>query len=161
MQVMRKFINMLFLICIPLLSFAQKDTLPALEAYFSAIIVKDIDASIKWYAEILGFDLINKIESEERGFKLSNLKREGVLLELIELKSALSLKDIASDYNAKTRINGLFKTGFLVSDFQAWMNHLTKNDVDFYGGVVTDPTSGKKMIIVTDPDGNRIQLFEK
>jgi len=35
-----------------------------------------------------------------------------------------------------------------------------ESKVDFNGGVVEDPVSGKKMVIILDPDGNRIQLFE-
>ena len=33
--------------------------------------------------------------------------------------------------------------------------------IEFHGQVVHDANSGKKMVIIRDPDGNRIQFFEK
>lgn len=61
--------------------------------------------------------MINEIESKERGFKQSNLKRNHTLIELIELDNAIKLKDVIPNFNNKTRTIGFFKTGFLVSDF--------------------------------------------
>ena len=42
----------------------------------------------------------------------------------------------------------------------AWSEKTAKMEAEFHGNVVTDDT-GKRMVIVLDPDGNRIQLFEK
>ena len=151
----------LSLILIPFCSSAQLDADLDLEAYFSAIIVNDLDNSINWYSNILGFRVINKVESKERGFKQSNLKKGAILIELIELDKAVSSKDVIPNYTNKTRIVGFFKSGFLVTDFDKWIDHLTMNKVDYYGNIVTDDNTGKKMVIITDPDGNRIQIFEK
>ena len=158
---MKRILIVLSLIWIPFWSSAQTGSSLDLEAYFSAIIVNDLDSSINWYSNILGFSVINKVESKKRGFKQSNLKKGSVLIELIELDNAVSSKDVVPNYNNKTRIIGFFKTGFLVSDFGKWIDHLTKEKVDFYGNIVTDDNTGKKMVIITDPDGNRIQIFEK
>ncbi|MGH1364567.1 MAG: VOC family protein [Calditrichia bacterium] len=149
------------LMLLPFFSYAQNESTQDLEAYFSAIIVSDLDSSINWYSTSLGFEVVNKVESTERGFKQSNLKRGSTLLELIELDRAVSLKDTVSNYSDKMRFIGFFKIGFLVSDFDKWIDRLTGNNVDFYGNVVTDNSSGKRMVIITDPDYNRIQIFEK
>jgi len=140
---------------------AQNDTLPDMESYFTALIVQNIDSSIYWYKDVLGFEVLNKLESEERGFKQANLSRGNTLIELIEIQAAVSPEEVIPYYSPKTRIIGFFKTGFLVSDFDRWMAHLTRLKVHFHGEVVADNISGKKMIIVKDPDGNRIQIFEK
>lgn len=132
-----------------------------LEAYFSAIIVKDFDASIDWYSRVLGFELLDKTESDERGFKQANLIRKAILLELIELRNAVSLEEVLPNYTSRTRTLGIFKTGFIVAEFDKWMEHLRKEKVDFYGEVVRDNSSDTRMIIVLDPDGNRVQIFEK
>ncbi|HMC00322.1 MAG TPA: VOC family protein [Flavobacteriaceae bacterium] len=158
---MKKIALLSFLLCFSFLSYTQNESSLDLEAYFSAIIVKDLDASMSWYTNVLGFEVLSKIESEERGFKQSNLKRDDILIELIELNNAVSVEDAIPNYTNKTRINGFFKIGFLVSEFDKWIEHLTQHNVDFYGNVVNDPTSGKRMIIITDPDGNRVQIFEK
>ena len=146
---------------IPFLSHAQNDSIPDLESYFSAMVVSDFESSISWYSNTLGFKVVNRIESKERGFKQSNLKRGDVLIELIELDKAVNLEDIVPNYSNKMRVIGFFKIGFLVTNFEKWIDHLTNEKIDFYGNVVTDDTTGKRMVIITDPDGNRIQIFEK
>lgn len=143
------------------MSFSQSDSLPDPEAYFSAIIVNDIESSITWYSNNLGLKLLNKVDSEERGFKQANLKRGNVLIELIELKSSLSQKTLLESHPKKTKIEGFFKFGFRVSEFDKWVAALKKSKVEFYGDVVTDDLSGRRMLIINDPDGNRIQIFEK
>ena len=158
---MKKIVLIFFLVYSSFLSYSQDASSLDIEPYFTSIIVKDFDDSMNWYTNVLGLEVLSKMESEERGFKLANLKRENMLIELLELNKAVNLNDIVPDYNSKTRIVGLFKMGFQVSEFDAWVEHLTHQNVDFYGNIVTDPTSGKRMIIITDPDGNRVQIFEE
>lgn len=140
---------------------SQATSLPAPKPYFSAIIVSDIDTSIDWYSENFGLEIVNKVENSEHGFKQANLKRGATWLELIELDNARSQAELVADLPPKTRIEGYFKFGFTVSEFDNWIKFLTEAEVDLYGSVVQDSNSGKRMIIVLDPDGNRIQLFEE
>lgn len=158
---MKQALILLSLIFISFISYGQNDTLPIPEAYFSAIIVNDIESSITWYSSNFGFKVLNKIESEEKGFKQANLKCGNILIELIELKSSLSPQNLLENYPKKTKIDGFFKFGFLVSEFDKWVAFLKQSKAEFYGSVVTDNISGKKILIIMDPDGNRIQLFEK
>ena len=158
---MKKILLAISLLWISFTTHAQDGPPLTLDPYFSAIIVTDINASIDWYSNILGFTVLNKVESEARGFKQSNLERGNILLELIELEVAVDATDVVPNYNDKTRLIGFFKCGFLVTDFDKWMAYLTEQKVNFHGTAVTDPISGKRIVIVKDPDGNRIQLFEK
>ncbi|MEP1031972.1 VOC family protein [Ekhidna sp.] len=151
----------LAILCTSYLGYAQEKPELTLDAYFSAIIVADIDSSINWYSTVLGFEIQNRVDSEERGFRQSNLNRNGILLELIQLDRAVQPKDVLPNFTKKTRMNGFFKIGFKVSDFEKWIDHLEKSKASFSGNIVSDPLTGKKMIIITDPDGNRIQIFEK
>ena len=97
----------------------------------------------------------------EYGFEQTNLTNGAMNLELIQLQSAVSPNEAIPNYSAKTRLQGIFKIGLQVQQFDKWMAHLQKLEVRFHGGVVTDPISAKRMVIILDPDGNRIQLFEK
>ena len=141
---MKKTLIILNLILGSFISYSQNESLPIPEAYFSAIIVDDIDSSISWYSEIFGFKILNKIESEEKGFKQANLKCGNILIELIELESSLSTKTLLKSHPKKTKIDGFFKFGFLVSEFDKWVAYLEQSKVEFYGSVVTDDLSGKK-----------------
>jgi len=128
---------------------------------FSALIVKDIDQSISWYHEMLGFEVVNRNESQERGFKQANLKSGNMFLELIELASAVVAEDVVPDYSDRTLLRGIFKIGFSVGDFDRCLGMFRDRDVEFVGDVLTDPVLGVRMFIIRDPDRNRLQFFEK
>lgn len=88
---------------------AQEATsLPNPEAFFLAIIVSDMEKSLDWYETILGFEVLNKVKVEERGFAQANLQRGSLLLELIYLDSAVSIKEIPTDKTSKNRVQGFF-----------------------------------------------------
>ena len=158
---MKKLFVILTISSLPFLSYAQENKLSDPEAYFSALIVSNIENSLTWYTDNIGFEILNKKEYREAGFKQANMKRGNVLIELIELSTAISAKNVILNYDQRTRITGFFKIGFLISDFDKWIRHLTKLKVEFHGTVVTQHESEKRMVIIKDPDGNRIQLFEK
>ncbi len=140
----------------------HSQSIPAdeIRPYFAAIVVQDIDQSISWYQRNLGFEVVNKVEREDLGFKQSNLSREGFALELIEDDYSVAVAEIKEGKHRRTKPQGYFKLGFLVSDLDVWIAFLTEKGVAFHGDAVTDPVSGKRMVIILDPDGNRIQLFE-
>jgi len=131
------------------------------DPYFSALIVDNMEQSIAWYTDNLGLETLSKKEYPEAGFKQANLKRGSILIELIELTSAVALEEAIPNYTSKTRTIGIFKVGFLISDFDGWIEYLGKREVAFHGKVVAQPDSDKRMVIIKDPDGNRIQLFER
>lgn len=156
--------RILLIICLALLSLnglSQEDSLPELNPYFSAIIVSDIDTSINWYVKHFGFKLINRSDANNKDFQQANLERHNSLLELIEIKTSVKTDELLKDYPKRTLIEGYFKFGFVVSDFDSWLEHLNQSEVELHGSVVTNSLNGKRMLIVKDPDGNRIQLFEK
>ena len=158
---MKKAILLFFLFTYSSFCSSQAKSLPKPEAHFSAIIVSDIERSINWYTTSFGFKVLNKVVSEKRGFKQANLKCEKILVELIELNTSLSQKEVLKSHPKKTKIDGFFKFGFIVSEFEKWIAHLKQLKVEFHGTVVTDSISKKKTVLILDPDGNRIQLFEK
>ncbi len=141
--------------------YSQSKIEPTIEAHFTAIIVKDIDSSIVWYSNNLGFKVLDQVNFEDIGLKQANLENRNIKIELIQSNKTLYAEDILKNQPKKTLIAGFFKFGFLVSDFTGMIKQLEINNVNFHGRIVQDENSGKKMVIIKDPDGNRIQLFEK
>lgn len=154
--------NLLLVLCASAIICAhgQSTSLPDPKPYFSAIIVSDVENSIEWYSKNLGFEVLNRVDMSDRGFKQANLKRGSALVELIELNTAISQAELLQNRPQRSRIQGFFKFGFTVSELDSWVEFLTESGVQFNGSVVEDPNSGQRMVIVLDPDGNRIQLFE-
>ena len=158
---MRSVFFILLLAGSTLLGCAQGNVLPDPEPYFSAIMVSDMDQSLHWYTSIMGFQVLDKKEFEERGLKMANLKRGNMLIELIEVRNSIKPVEILADKEKGSQIVGFFKLGFQVDKFDQWLHFLSELEVDFHGTVVRDPISEKRMVIIKDPDGNRIQIFEK
>ncbi|GAB5399812.1 MAG: hypothetical protein Aureis2KO_13970 [Aureisphaera sp.] len=156
---MRIFITLL-LLHMAFVSNAQEN-LPSPEASFSAIIVTDMEVAATWYQEVLGFQILNETRNMERGFQQKNLVHGSVHIELIEIKGTITPEALLTDHPKGSRVSGFFKFGVKVSGFDAWLVRLETKKADIHGRVVTDPVSEKRMVIVKDPDGNRIQLFEK
>ena len=138
---------------------SQENT-SSIQPYFSAIIVSDIENSIDWYSKRFNFTVISRTNLEERGFKQANLKIDSFLLELIEIEGTFDAKKAIEENTEYKFVQGFFKIGFQVNDLNFWIEHLKNEKTDFFGDVVSDPNSGKKMLIIKDPDGNYIQLFE-
>lgn len=138
---------------------AQSSTDPE-HGFFFALIVEEMETSIEWYQDVLEFEIQNQREISEMGLKQANLKRGSIKLELIELASAIDPDEFLTDENKGKRRIGIFKVGFTIPDFDKTIDHIKESSAKLNGDVVTDPISGKKMAILLDPDGNRIQLFE-
>ncbi|MEP2773931.1 MAG: VOC family protein [Fulvivirga sp.] len=142
--------------CICLIAIGSFSQAQDLSPTFLAIIVSDMDSSIAWYQQKLGFEVVNQTANEARGFKQANLKTASTKLELIEIKNAVNPSD-----SIKSPLIGLFKFGFTTQKFDWWIEHLEQQAAHFHGRVVPDPHSGKRLVLVKDPDGNRIQIFEQ
>ena len=158
---MKNLIIIIILVVIPVSSYSQVKELPDPIPNFAAIIISDFDKSIEWYSNSLGFEVINRVDSEERGFSQANLWRGSAKLELIEISNTASQTELLEANPEFKRVEGFFKFGFTVDHFDDWIKYLEDIKVQFNGNVVEDPQSGKRMVIILDPDGNRIQIFEK
>ncbi len=156
-----RYILVLLIVLCSTFCLAQKNTLPEAKASFVAIIVDDIEESIQWYKNALGFELINSLDHEERRFKQANLTTGTIDLELIELEASVSQSEALEGQQKGLKLMGFFKFGLKVQNFDTWIEHLEKRKVKFAGSVVTDDNSGKRMLVINDLDGNRIQLFEQ
>ena len=125
---------------------------------FAALSVPDADASVNWYREMLGFELVNSTDMAN-GIKMRNVKRANALLEFVEHPSASSVEKRLPDIEKPYQLHGIWKLGFSVTDFDSLHAQLTQNSATFHGGIVTD-ADGTRMLIVLDNAGNRVQLFE-
>lgn len=140
---------------------SQLDSSYNLNSNFTALLVDDLDASLDWYRTVLGFDVVSRTDSEERGFSQANLIRGDERLELVTLMNIKSLSELLGRPADDVLLNGIFKFGFAVDDFDRWAMHFRKQNVAFRGEVVEDPQSGKRMVVLLDPGGNRVQIFER
>ena len=131
------------------------------DSSFIALVVSDFDRSMEWYTNTFGFEVLNKTENADRGLKQANLKLGPVKLEIIELNSSIHASSLLDSTQNRVIFQGIFKAGFTIDEFEQKVSAWHDDKIVTKDQVVTDPVSGSRMVILRDPDGNRIQIFEK
>lgn len=134
---------------------AEASTDPGFEIVgpgFFAIRVEDDEASSAWYQKALGLREIRHLEDDDGSHSIRILSRAGLALELIRL---------GSPGPDETSPLGLFKAGLYVDDIEAafaWVRSLGASTDE---RIFTDETLGAPSFVFRDPDGNRLQVFER
>ena len=113
-------------------------------------LVSDVDVAVEFYVKILGFDLV-----EKWGPPFAMVKRGDLMLWLSGPGSsaARSLRD-----GSKPVPGGWNRLVLETDDLESLVAKLTQAGTHFRSEVVSGP--GGKQILVDDPAGNPIELFE-
>ena len=108
----------------------------------STIIAKDIEESIAFYQDVLGFKMVEKFYQEAGGLVLMQ-SPDGAAVELIDSK------------NFET---GFWFIGVEVDDFEAAMEELKAKECKF----VYEPTSLPlgKLAMIEDPNGVKVAVLK-
>ena len=118
---------------------------------YTNIAVKNLDESIKFYTDKLGFKE-NRRFNPEKGVTIAFLKGDGEsMLELTEGMENL-------DPNMKGKY-GLFMVGLEVSNMNKTAKELQDNGVKFTRGPIDTP-NGTKIAFLEDPQGVKIELIQ-
>ncbi len=107
--------------------------------------VKDLDASIKFYHEILGMP----IKNERRNWVDLGRESGGVL--------SLHPTSITASHSPSSKENGIL-IGLTVGDLHSAMDELNSAKVEVFRDI-QERQAGKNAVIL-DPDGYMISLFE-
>lgn len=126
--------------------------------YFSAVIVKDLDVSVKWYSSVFGLKTKEVMEDPNGAYRVSILESDGYLVELLQLKESVAKEEVLKG-KQEVRLQGHFKQGFRVQNMDEVLKHLSGLNVDV-SRIFRDKKNGKRNLLVTDPDGNLLQFFE-
>jgi lactoylglutathione lyase len=106
--------------------------------------VKDLDKSIAFYHEVLGLPIKNQRRT------WVDLGQTGALL-------SLHPASLTSDHSSNTMEGGIV-VGFLVGDVKSAIEELKTKNVKIHRDIV-ERDAGKNVIIL-DPDGYMVSLFE-
>ena len=112
--------------------------------------VDDVDAAIAWYTKHLGFELISIAAPA-----FADVKRGSLRLLLSGPKSSAGRPMPDGD---RPKPGGWNRIHFVVDDINAEVTRLQKAGVTFRNEIVTGP--GGSQILLQDPAGNLVELFE-
>lgn len=129
------------------------------EANFSGIHhlglnVRDLDASVRWYSDVLGFSLLFPWDTDSFERRLMR-HPSGVIIGLTKHKHA----DSEAEFNE--RRTGLDHLAFAVetqAELEAWTARLTDAGVA-HSGIKVTPTTGFTLIAFRDPDNIQLEMY--
>jgi catechol 2,3-dioxygenase-like lactoylglutathione lyase family enzyme len=113
-------------------------------------LVTDVDAAIAFYTERLGFTL-----QQQMGPAFAIVARDGLSLWLAGPKSSAAR---AMPDGRKPEPGGWNRLVLELDDLEAEVATLREAGATFRNAIVTGP--GGKQILLEDPDGNPIELFQ-
>lgn len=118
-----------------------------------AIIASDIEQSIAFYVDVLGFSIIRKVYREERDSWKVDLALNGdYLIELFTFPDAPQRPSYPEAL-------GLRHLAFTVSNIETSISELHSKGVETES-IRIDPFTGCKCVFFADPDGLPIELVE-
>lgn len=112
--------------------------------------VRDVQQSVDWYTEHLGFSLLSNAAPA-----FADVERGALRLLLSGEKSSAGR---ATPDGVKPAPGGWNRFELVCDDLEAEVERLRAEGVKFRNDVVTGP--GGKQILVEDPSGNVIELFQ-
>lgn len=132
------------------------ETISPAAPQFFAISTPDAETSARWYREAFGLALLDVVRPPgDNGFAMI-LRSDRLLLEIVQAKGS-SPPPPANRHLTQ----GIFKVGFHVADLDAAVARLRAMKAVFDTGVIDDTKHDFRFVLVRDPDGNMLQLFER
>lgn len=112
--------------------------------------VDDVDASVVFYTDKLGFELLTSAAPAFADVKRGNLR---LLLAGPTSSAGRPMPD-----GTKPRPGGWNRIHFIVDDIRSEVARLRNEGVTFRNDIVEGP--GGKQILLQDPSGNIVELFQ-
>lgn len=135
-----------------LLLFLSTPTLADIRGSYFAVVVQDAELASSWYSEVFDMSLVSDSEFGEEGtFRLVNLRRDGLFVELIRIRE--------NGGHPEGGIKGLQKVGVFVDDLTGFVASLPESVPK--PEILTDEHNGLRLIQLTDPFGNVVRVMEE
>ena len=103
----------------------------------------DLDKSIAWYGDVLGFEVIYKLDE----------------MAWCEMKSPVDRVNVGLSQVEDLKVEGGATLTFGVKDIDAARTQLEGRDVRFDGDTITIPDM-VRLATFYDPDGNKLMLYQ-
>lgn len=124
------------------------------------ISVADLEATVGWYREKLGFETLYRFELPDFGMKVAFLGLGDFRVEVFEIEGASPLPDHAREALTDLGVHGVKHVALAVDDLDGAMAELEDRGVEFATEVmeVTD-SGGERYAFFRDNNGFLIELY--
>lgn len=124
------------------------------------ISVANLEESVDWYVDMLGFELVRPINrNPDSAMTIAAIRRGDFTIELFEISGAAPLPEYRRDPSADLRVHGIAHFAFEVDDARAVMAELEAKGVE----IVLRPREGNgpAFFFVRDNSGNSFEFIQK
>lgn len=121
----------------------------------ATIIARDVKLSATWYRKYLDIGIVEYKPQQHVKMKTGNFNlfiRQG---KNVLIRSQLNLP------KGKKYINGIDKIGFTTNKFEEVREKLLTSQQKILEEVVEDQNLGIRYFLTSDPDGNKVQIFDR
>ena len=129
-----------------------------IKPHHCGISVPDLEASVDWYRDMLGFTVEKRLTLDAVPAKIAFIKRGDFLIELFEIKDASPLPEDRRHPDRDICTHGTKHIAFAVDDVPAFIDSLKKRGVDIAMDV--NMMGDKAMAFIRDNAGNLIEITE-
>ena len=126
-----------------------------LKHHHGGVSVPDLEASIRWYAEVLDFEVEQRLEIPAIPAKVAMLRRGDLRLELFEVPGAQPLPEERRHPNLDLRTHGNKHLAFAIKDIDSAERELRSRGADI---VWVRRFEFGANIFIRDNSGNLIEL---
>jgi methylmalonyl-CoA/ethylmalonyl-CoA epimerase len=123
------------------------------------ISVPDLEASIKWYQDMLGFKVEKQMDVPPLKARIAFLEKDGFRIEIFQVEGAKPLPEGRNQPNTDIATHGVKHLAYEVKNVTDFMNILKKRGVDVAMDV--NKMDGKEMAFIRDNSGNLIEILER
>lgn len=156
------FVPLLVLLSMPAVA-DEKAAPPVREAVgeggFLALSVADMEKQVAWYRDRLGFSIIEQRDVPDRNIRFALLRREGLLVELLQLPDAKPRNQSDAAAASASKTHGFFKGGLVVRDIEGLRHEWQEKGVAFSLPLGEPGSAGLRMFQIKDPEGNLLQFL--
>ena len=122
------------------------------------ISVKDLEESLKWYKEVLSFELVSKTEVPFLGAIIAFIRNGDFEIELFEYKEPRALPEERRHPDEDLKTIGTKHVAFQVSNYAQMIDSFRKKQVDI---VLDTVMQGNPACYIRDNSGVLIEFIEK
>jgi len=136
---------------------SETDTLQVIP-HHCGISVPDIEASITWYRDMLGFFIVKRMTIDAIPAKIAFLKHGDFYIELFQIEDAEPLPEDRRHPNRDIYTHGTKHIAFAVPNVPEFIDEMKKRGVDIAMDV--NIMEDKAMAFIRDNSGNLIEVVE-
>ncbi len=125
----------------------------------AGISVADLEASIAWYGEMLGFVVDRVVDVPGDAGRVALIRHGDFILELFSIPGAAPLPDERRHPSTDLRTHGIKHVAYAVGDIRALMDELKTKGVDIVWDVVMHDHT--LCAFVRDNSGNLVEFVER